>query len=190
MRKLVALAMLVAMPALADTPADQPGPYLDIEVAGETTGTITIDLFEQAAPLHAERLITLAEEGQYNDVVFHRVIDGFMAQTGDVAFGKTGKDMRMAGMGGSELPDLKAEFTDLSFERGTVGMARSQSPDSANSQFFIMFDAAPHLNGGYTVIGQVTSGMDVVDAIKKGRGRNGAVIGEPDRMLSVTVRRD
>jgi len=116
------------------------------------------------------------------------VIDGFMAQTGDVEFGKLeGGDMRRAGMGGSDLPDLKAEFSDVPFERGVVGMARSQNPDSANSQFFIMFAPASNLNGQYTVVGEVTDGMNVVDAIKRGKGRNGSVVGQPDVMTSVTV---
>jgi len=119
--------------------------------------------------------------------VFHRVIEGFMAQTGDVAFGKMGGDMRRAGTGGSNRPDLKAEFSDTPFDRGVVGMARSQSPDSANSQFFIMFDAGHFLNGQYTVVGKVTDGMDVVDAIKRGHSQSGAVTGKPDMMKKVTV---
>jgi peptidylprolyl isomerase len=120
-------------------------------------------------------------------VVFHRVIDGFMAQTGDVEFGKMGGDMRRAGMGGSDQPDLPAEFSDVPFDRGVVGMARSQNPDSANSQFFIMFDEGYFLNGQYTVVGRVTEGLDVLDAIKRGTGPNGAVIGQPDVMAKVTV---
>jgi peptidylprolyl isomerase len=120
-------------------------------------------------------------------VIFHRVIEGFMAQTGDVQFGKVGGDKRMAGRGGSSYSDLVAEFSEVPYERGTVGMARSQSPDSANSQFFIMFDQGYFLNGQYTVVGQVTSGMDVVDAIKRGHKKTGAVAGDPDRMVSVTV---
>jgi peptidylprolyl isomerase len=123
-------------------------------------------------------------------VVFHRVIDGFMAQTGDVEFGRLGMDMRYAGRGGSAYPDLPAEFSDIPYERGIVGMARAQSPNSANSQFFIMFAPAPPLNGEYTVVGTVVSGMEVVDAIKRGRGRNGAVIGEPDRMVAVRALAD
>ena len=118
-------------------------------------------------------------------MVFHRVIDGFMAQTGDVQFGKAGGSAE-AGMGQSEMPNLPAEFSSLSFDRGVIGMARSQDPDSANSQFFIMFAAAPHLDGQYTIVGRVISGMDVVDAIKKGEGGNGEVVG-PDRMAKVTV---
>lgn len=162
---------------------------IEIEVAGEASGTIVIDLFEDVAPAHAERIVSLAEAGAYDNVVFHRVIDGFMAQTGDVAFGDMTDeafDMRMAGRGGSDGDNLAAEFSDRSFERGVVGMARSTDPDSANSQFFIMFGPAAHLNGQYTVVGEVVEGMDVVDAIKRGTGGNGAVIGEPDRMVSVS----
>lgn len=161
---------------------------LEIDVAGEAEGTIVIDLFEEVAPLHVERITTLAAEGAYDDVVFHRVIDRFMAQTGDVEFGRFGQDMRYAGRGGSDYPDLSAEFSDeLSFERGMIGMARGPDEDSANAQFFIMFEAAPHLDGGYTILGQVVDGMEVVDAIKRGRGQNGTVIGQPDRMVSLRV---
>ncbi len=177
---------LIALALLGTVPAHATG--LVIEVAGPgATGTITVDLFEDVAPGHVEQITALAREGAYDDVVFHRVIEGFMAQTGDVQFGKVGQDMRMAGRGGSDRPDLKAEFSDRPFDRGTVGMARSQSPDSANSQFFLMFAPAPHLNGAYTVVGQITDGLDVLDAIKRGDGANGAVLGEPDRMVRVTV---
>lgn len=180
MRKAVLALLFSASPAFAAG--------LEIDVAGEANGTIKVDLFEDLAPRHVEQIQILAAEGAYNDVVFHRVIDGFMAQTGDVENGKLGSDMRRAGMGGSALPDLKAEFTDTrSFERGIVGMARARSPDSANSQFFIMFDAAPALDGQYTIVGEVIEGMDVVDTIKRGRGSNGAVLGEPDRMREVRV---
>ena len=110
-----------------------------------------------------------------------------MAQTGDVEFGRMGQDMRYAGRGGSSYPDLPAEFSDRPFERGIIGMARSNDPDSANSQFFIMFGSTPQLNGQYTVVGEVVEGMEIVDAIKRGTGRNGAVIGEPDRMTAVRV---
>ena len=161
---------------------------LKIEITGDgANGVVTIDLFEETAPLHAERIITLAREGAYNGVVFHRVIDGFMAQTGDVEFGKIGEDIAMAGRGGSALPDLPAEFSDLSYDRGVVGMARSQNPDSANSQFFIMFAEGYFLNGQYTVVGKVTSGMDIVDTVKRGKGQNGAVLGKPDMMNKVTT---
>jgi peptidylprolyl isomerase len=179
MRKLALLLALAASPAAATE--------LVVDVEGEANGEITIDLLEDVAPAHAERIATLAAEGAYDGVVFHRVIDGFMAQTGDVQFGKIGQDMRQAGMGGSDKPDLTAEFSDIPFDRGVVGMARSQDPDSANSQFFIMFAEGHFLNGDYTVVGRVTEGMDVVDAIKRGQGRNGAVVGKPDVMKTVTV---
>lgn len=182
MRKLALAFTLLANPALATG--------LEIEIAGAANGTVSIDLFEDVAPQHVERLTELAESGAYDGVVFHRVIDGFMAQTGDVQFGNSSGDefsMQMAGRGGSDLADLPAEFSDKAFERGVVGMARSQSPNSANSQFFIMFEPGYFLNGQYTVVGEVTEGMDVVDAIKRGAGPNGAVTGEPDMMTSVTV---
>ena len=160
---------------------------IEIQVAGQANGTITIDLFEDVAPQHAERITRLASEGAYDGVVFHRVIEGFMAQTGDVEYGKMGGNLSYAGRGGSTYPNLPAEFSDVPYDRGVVGMARAQSPNSANSQFFIMFEHGYFLNGQYTVIGQVTKGMDVVDAIKLGKGRNGAVIGQPDAMLKVSV---
>ena len=187
MRKFFLIAALAASPAFAQE--DGPGPNLVIEVAGQANGRIVIDMLEDAAPLHVSQITGLAEEGAYDGVVFHRVIDGFMAQTGDVEFGKLGGDMRRAGMGGSTRPDIPAEFSDINYDRGIVGMARSQSPDSANSQFFIMFAPGPFLNGQYTVVGRVIEGMDVVDAIKRGEGPNGAVIGEPDHMATVTVER-
>ena len=160
---------------------------IEIQVAGQANGTITIDLFEDVAPQHAERITRLASEGAYDGVVFHRVIEGFMAQTGDVEYGKMGGNLSYAGRGGSSYPNLPAEFSDVPYDRGVVGMARAQSPNSANSQFFIMFEPGYFLNGQYTVIGQVTNGMDVVDAIKLGKGRNGAMIGQPDEMMKVSV---
>lgn len=160
---------------------------IEIQVAGQANGTITIDLFEEVAPQHAERITRLASEGAYDGVVFHRVIEGFMAQTGDVEYGKMGGNLSYAGRGGSSYPNLPAEFSDVPYDRGVVGMARAQSPNSANSQFFIMFAPGYFLNGQYTVIGQVTKGMDVVDAITLGKGRNGAVIGQPDAMMKVSV---
>ena len=169
----------------AQDAVDGPGPNLVIEVDGSTTGTIVIDLLPEVAPKHVAQIVALAKAGTYDDVVFHRVIDGFMAQTGDVQFGKAGGTPE-AGMGQSEMPNLVAEFSSLSFDRGVVGMARSQDPDSANSQFFITLAAAPHLDGQYTIVGRVISGMDVVDAIKKGEGDNGSVTA-PDRMAKVTV---
>ncbi|WP_166416343.1 peptidylprolyl isomerase [Cochlodiniinecator piscidefendens] len=168
---------------------DTPGPNLVIDVAGAATGQVVIDLLPNVAPQHVERMATLAEEGAYDGVVFHRVIDGFMAQTGDVEFGQAEGNTRRAGTGGSSYADLPAEFSNVPFQRGVVGMARSQNPNSANSQFFIMFDAAPHLNGQYTVVGRVIEGMDVVDSIQKGGGANGAV-SNPDVMATVTVLED
>ena len=178
--------ILTALLITAGAPALATG--LEIDIAGKANGTVTIDLYEDVAPNHVERVTMLAEQGAYDGIVFHRVIDKFMAQTGDVQFGKyEGGDMRRAGSGGSDLPDLEAEFSDQPFETGVLGMARSQSPDSANSQFFIMFEPAPHLDGQYTVFGKVTDGMDVVNAIKRGTGGNGAVTGEPDRITAVRV---
>lgn len=160
---------------------------LEITVDGKAKGVIKVDLMEDIAPQHAERLTALAKAGAYDGVVFHRVIDGFMAQTGDVEFGTSGGDMRRAGTGGSDMPDLPAEFSDVPFDRGVVGMARSQDPNSANSQFFIMFDEGYFLNGQYTVVGKVTEGLEVLDAIKRGAGANGEIAGDPDKMISVTA---
>ncbi|MEM6385793.1 MAG: peptidylprolyl isomerase [Pseudomonadota bacterium] len=187
MHRVFLLALFLASPALAQE--DGPGPNLVIEVEGEANGRIVIDMLEDVAPQHVAQITELAEEGAYNEVVFHRVIDGFMAQTGDVEFGKLGGDMRMAGRGGSSRPDIPAEFSEVPYDRGIVGMARAQNPNSANSQFFIMFAEGYFLNGQYTVIGRVIEGMEVVDAIKLGEGPNGAVIGEPDVMRTVTVER-
>ena len=150
-------------------------------------GNVVIELLPDVAPKHSERMKELARAGAYDNVVFHRVIDGFMAQTGDVKFGKASGDTSMAGMGGSDLPDLPAEFSDVPFERGTVGMARSQDPNSANSQFFIMFEPAPHLNGQYTVVGRVIEGMDVVDTIKKGDSAANGSVETPDRIVKATI---
>jgi peptidylprolyl isomerase len=185
MRRVLLAALVAAAPAAAQE--DGPGPNLVLDVGGSVNGKVFIDLFEDRAPQHVERIVTLAEEGAYDGVAFHRVIDGFMAQTGDVEFGK-GDDLDRAGMGGSDLPDLPAEFSDVPFERGIVGMARSQDPDSANSQFFIMTAAAPHLDGQYTAVGRVFRGMAVVDALQKGEGPNG-LVENPDVMQDVTVER-
>jgi peptidylprolyl isomerase len=176
----VLLLTLLATPALAQE--DGPGPNLMIEVAGAANGTVVIDLLPDVAPKHVEQITALATEGAYDNVQFHRVIDGFMAQTGDVEFAKAGGDTARAGMGGSTRPDLPAEFSDIPFDRGVVGMARSHDPDSANSQFFIMFAPGDFLNGQYTVVGRVISGMDVVDAITKGEPP-----ATPDIMSKVTV---
>ena len=134
-----------------------------------------------------KRIKELANSGKYDNVVFHRVIDGFMAQTGDVKFGNSNNenyDINRAGMGGSDLPDLKSEFNNLPHERGTLSMARSQNPDSANSQFFICFDAAPFLDRQYTVFGKVVSGMDLVDKIKRGDSNNNGAVTDPDKIIS------
>lgn len=141
-------------------------------------GPVTIELAADAAPKHAERIRTLVSEGFYDGVVFHRVIGGFMAQSGD----PTG-----TGTGGSSYPDLPAEFSSIPFERGVVGMARSQNPNSANSQFFIMFAPAPHLNGQYTVVGKVTSGMEAVDALKKGPASQNGIVPNPDSIASARL---
>lgn len=187
-RNLLAALVLALAPVLAPVSAlAQTNPVMEIDVAGEANGTIRIELRPDLAPEHVARMIALAEADLYDNVVFHRVIEGFMAQSGDVEFGRAGGNTSMAGMGGSDLPDLPAEFSGASFDRGVLGMARSQNPNSANSQFFIMFAPAPHLNGQYTVLGQVIEGMDVLDAIKRGTGPNGAVVGEPDRMVDVRV---
>ncbi len=184
LRKVLFAALLSATPALAE--GDGPGPNLVIEVAGVANGQIVIDLNPDIAPKHVEQIVALAKSGAYDNVLFHRVIDGFMAQTGDVQYGKKGGDVTMAGMGGSDLPDLPAEFSDVSFDRGIVGMARAQDPNSANSQFFIMFAPGEFLNGQYTVVGKVISGMEIVDQIKRGEGQNGEVT-DPDVMAKVTV---
>jgi len=143
------------------------------------------------APLHVERIKTLAREGQYDGVAFHRVMEGFMAQTGDVQFGdiSDGYNAGRAGTGGSQYPDIKAEFSSLPFDRGIAGMARSQNPNSANSQFFIMFEAGHFLNNQYTVWGRVISGMELIDNIKLGVSGSGSVT-DPDRMIKVRVAAD
>lgn len=155
-------------------------------------GDVTIALRPDLAPKHVAQIKKLVREGAYDHVAFHRVIAGFMAQTGDVKYGNTKKgfNAQLVGTGGSDLPDLPAEFSKEPFVRGTVGMARSQNPNSANSQFFIMFAPAPSLEGDYTVVGNVESGMELVDKIKKGEpDRNGAVT-DPDTMIKVRIASD
>ena len=150
-------------------------------------GDIKIELFEDVAPNHVKRIKQLAQEGKYDGVVFHRVIDGFMAQTGDVKFGNsTGDqfDLSRAGMGGSDLPDLKEEFSDLPHQRGTLSMARSQDPNSANSQFFICFKESAFLDRQYTVFGKVIEGMELVDKIKKGDSNDNGSVSDPDKIIS------
>ncbi|SFJ16921.1 Cyclophilin type peptidyl-prolyl cis-trans isomerase/CLD [Phyllobacterium sp. CL33Tsu] len=152
-------------------------------------GDVKVELLPKLAPKHVEQIKALAKEGAYDNVVFHRVIPGFMAQTGDVQYGNAEKgfNAQAAGTGGSTRPDLPAEFSKEPFVRGVVGMARSQNPNSANSQFFIMFTEYPSLNGQYTVVGKVTSGMEYVDKIKKGSEANNGAVENPDRMIKVTV---
>tara|TARA_Y100000590_G_scaffold62535_1_gene66926 strand:+ start:8375 stop:8929 length:555 start_codon:yes stop_codon:yes gene_type:complete len=153
-------------------------------------GDVVIELFEDVAPKHVERFKKLSVEKKYDGVVFHRVIDGFMAQTGDVQFGNSNSanyDIRRAGTGGSEYPDLKAEFSELPHERGTLSMARSSDPNSANSQFFICFKSASYLDRQYTVFGKVIKGMEFVDLIKRGQGSNGEV-SKPDKIISLFIK--
>lgn len=173
-------ALLFALPAL-DSALAQPLPAgidkANTLVIDTSKGRVVIKLRPDLAPNHVERLKQLARDGYYNNVPFHRVIEGFMAQTGD--------GQNFNGTGGSKYPDLKAEFTNTPFVRGTVGMARAASPDSANSQFFICFGDASFLNGKYTVVGNVVSGMDVVDKIKRGEP-----VQNPDKMVKVQVASD
>ena len=150
-------------------------------------GDVKIELFEDVAPNHVKRIKELANTGKYNNVVFHRVIDGFMAQTGDVKFGNLESkefDLRRAGMGGSDMPDLEQEFNNLPHDRGTLSMARAQDPNSANSQFFICFQPAPFLDRQYTVFGKVLEGMEFVDKIKRGDQNNNGAVTDPDKIIS------
>ena len=152
-------------------------------------GDVVIELFKDIAPNHVQRFKQLAKEKKYDGVIFHRVIDGFMAQTGDVQFGNStleSFDTTRAGTGGSEYPDLKAEFSDIPHERGTLSMARSSNPNSANSQFFICFKSVPHLDRQYTVFGKVIQGMEFVDLIKRGESPNGEVT-KPDKIISLAA---
>ena len=162
----------------------------DIMILQLKGGDVVIELFSEIAPNHVNRFKKLAVEKKYDGVVFHRVIDGFMAQTGDVQFGNsyTEKfDLKRAGTGSSEYPDLKAEFSDVPHERGTLSMARSSDPNSANSQFFICFKAAAFLDRQYTVFGKVIKGMEFVDLINKGDGPDGAV-SDPDKIISLSIK--
>ena len=153
-------------------------------------GNVIIELFSDKAPNHVKRFKQLSKEKKYDGVVFHRVIDGFMAQTGDVEYGNSNLDtydIQRAGTGGSEYPDLKAEFSNIPHERGTLSMARSSDPNSANSQFFICFKASPSLDRQYTVFGKVVQGMEFVDLIKRGEGSNGEV-SDPDQIISLSTK--
>ena len=173
---LSALLMLAGAPATAQTAEPENTLVMELE-----EGDVTIRLRPDLAPNHVERLKTLTRQGFYDDVAFHRVIPGFMAQTGD----PTG-----TGTGGSDLPDLEAEFSDVPFTRGVIGMARTQDPNSANSQFFITTADAPHLTGQYTVVGEVVDGMEAVDAIKQGSPANNGIVTDPDRIVRMRVAAD
>jgi cyclophilin family peptidyl-prolyl cis-trans isomerase len=183
---LAALAMgasLIAAPAFAQNGQ----PHLVLTLEG---GVVDIQLLPELAPKHVERIVTLAEAGEYDGVVFHRVIDGFMAQTGDVANGDSDEpsyNLRMAGMGGSDLPDVEAEFNSESFQRGVVGAARSQDPNSFNSQFFITTADASFLDGQYTVFGKVVSGMEAVDGLEKGPQEQNGAVANPDKIVSAKI---
>lgn len=181
----IATALFFAVAGLGTAAAQSDENFLTIQLKD---GPVVIELLPDVAPKHVAQIKELAAKGEYDNVAFHRVIEGFMAQTGDVQFGdmEDGYQPNRAGTGGSSLPDIEAEFSDVPFERGTVGMARSQDPNSANSQFFIMFADGSFLNGQYTVVGKVVSGMAYVDQIKRGQGGNGEVT-DPDRMVKVTV---
>ncbi len=150
-------------------------------------GEVQIELYPEKAPNHVKRFIELADQGKYDNVVFHRVIDGFMAQTGDVKFGNTNNpefNLSLAGTGGSDLPNLKAEFSEIAHTRGVLSAARSADPDSANSQFFICFDSAPHLDRQYSAFGKVIKGMEFVDMITKGDPNSGSV-SSPDKIITL-----
>ncbi len=184
----IAAALVVAFATAGSVSAASNDDYLTIQLKD---GPVVIELMPDVAPKHVAQIKELAKKGEYDNVAFHRVIDGFMAQTGDVQYGdmNDGYDPKLAGTGGSSLPDLPAEFSNVPFERGTIGMARAQDPNSANSQFFIMFAEGGFLNGQYTVVGKVVAGMEYVDKIKRGQGGNGEV-SDPDRMIKVTVGRN
>lgn len=176
------LVCALAFAAIAGAAFAGPAPDLQHTIYLDTKdGRITIALRPDLAPKHVAQIETLTRRGFYNGIVFHRVIDGFMAQTGDPTGTGTGK---------SDLPNIKAEFSSEPFQRGTVGMARSQDPDSANSQFFICFDAAPFLNNKYTVVGQVVAGMDVVDKIKKGSKETNGAVTNPDKIIKMQMAAD
>ena len=164
-----------------------PGELLNILVSGQAKGLIKIELNSEIAPNHVERIKYLAGKSLYDNVVFHRVIEGFMAQTGDVQFGCLKKDYieNRIGTGGSTEPDLESEFSSEPFKRGVLGMARSQDPNSANSQFFIMLEDGPHLDNQYTVFGKVLKGMEIIDKIKKGDGFDNGKVDEPDFIVKM-----
>jgi cyclophilin family peptidyl-prolyl cis-trans isomerase len=182
-------ALLLGATLFAATPvlAQEGTPHLLLTLED---GVVDIELLPAIAPKHVERVVALAEDGAYDGVVFHRVIDGFMAQTGDVRYGKEGGaefNLQMAGMGGSDLPDVVAEFNSESFQRGVVGAARSQDPNSFNSQFFITTADASFLDGQYTVLGKVVSGMDYVDALEKGPKELNGAVANPDKIVKAEI---
>ncbi|MCF1435105.1 peptidylprolyl isomerase [Agrobacterium vitis] len=184
----LAFAGLLALSTLATNALAQAGASDNTMTIQLKDGPVVVQLMPEVAPKHVAQIKTLVSQGQYDNVAFHRVIEGFMAQTGDVQYGnmKSGFDKSRAGTGASKLPNIPAEFSKTPFVRGTVGMARSQDPNSANSQFFIMFGDGSFLNGQYTAVGKVVSGMEFVDKIKRGQGGNGEV-SDPDRMIKVTL---
>ncbi|MEX4007780.1 MAG: peptidylprolyl isomerase [Neoaquamicrobium sediminum] len=187
----VASSLILAAGVLAGSAAlaAEPENTMIIELKD---GEVVIALRPDLAPKHVEQIKALVRAGEYNNVAFHRVIEGFMAQTGDVQYGdmEDGYNSQLAGTGGSSMGNIPAEFSNEDYTRGTVGMARAQSPDSANSQFFIMFAPAPSLNGGYTIVGNVESGMEFVDNIKRGNAAQNGVVTDPDRMVSVRIAAD
>jgi peptidylprolyl isomerase len=188
-RALFATALIGAVSLAAPAIAADPDNTMIITLKG---GDVTIALRPDLAPKHVAQIKKLVREGAYDNVAFHRVIAGFMAQTGDVKYGNTkkGYDAQLVGTGGSDLPDLPAEFSKEPYVRGTVGMARAQDPNSANSQFFIMFAPAPSLQGDYTVVGNVESGMELVDRIKKGDPAQNGAVENPDSMIKVRIASD
>lgn len=178
---LLLAAMIFPTPTLASD-------ILRLQIKGQTSGVIDIRLNDDLAPLHVKRLKLLTSEKWYDGVVFHRVIPNFMAQTGDVKYGNlTNFKPSLVGMGGSKYSMLKEEFSQLPFLKGTVGMARSQDPNSANSQFFIMFEPAPHLDGKYTIVGDVVVGMNIVEQLKKGTRANNGTVEDPDYIVKAEI---
>ncbi len=186
-RTFAALAMGATLAAAVPVFAQEGKPHLILTLED---GVVDIELLPEIAPKHVERIITLTNEGLYNGVVFHRVIEGFMAQTGDVSNGNADSpnyNLRMAGTGGSDLPDVEAEFNSESFQRGVVGAARSQNPNSFNSQFFITTDDASFLDGQYTVFGKVVSGMEAVDGLEKGPKEQNGAVANPDKIVKAEI---
>ena len=185
MKKYFALLLPMLPFVMSVAENTNPKEFLTIELKD---GPVLIELFTEQAPKHVERIKKLAQSGKYDGVAFHRVIDGFMAQTGDVEFGNINDfDNGKVGTGGSDLPDLEAEFNDSKHERGTCSMARSSNPNSANSQFFICFEPSSYLDNQYTVWGKVVEGMEFVDEIKRGKSANNGSVNDPDFMKKVSV---